>query len=419
MISQKTILMVVDSCYPNLSMNGVIAKNIADVLSENNRVLIISLRRGTDDAKEMFGEEIIYIKGFHYYEAIFTGRSDKATNSIEKNFFNILNYLTRIVSISFRIVSKSGLNNHLSEKFREKMEKKLLEEKIDYVICVSVPFESAVAMVDLSDRYRNTKFILYQVDDFVTALDANYPVILLKRREKARIKMVHKFESTLYKYRILESAYQKEKKYINQVNVKPTGFPLLKDNSRTCSKNMKKMEINLTYTGSLVHGVRPVDDALCILKKVREKVRLTVDIYHRGNCGGVINQFINAGNSFVTNHGSVSTDRAYEAMVNADVLFAISTRAGDQISGKTFDYISTGKPVIFFYYMDNDMNLSIYKRYDLFLGIKLEENKTYDNVEQIVNFLNGRGKRKLSFSEIVEKYSEYKPDVVVEELFGE
>lgn len=162
-----------------------------------------------------------------------------------------------------------------------------------------------------------------------------------------------------------------------------------------------------------------MDDALCILKKVREKVRLTVDIYHRGNCGGVINQFINAGNSFVTNHGSVSTDRAYEAMVNADVLFAISTRAGDQISGKTFDYISTGKPVIFFYYMDNDMNLSIYKRYDLFLGIKLEENKTYDNVEQIVNFLNGRGKRKLSFSEIVEKYSEYKPDVVVEELFGE
>lgn len=418
MISKQTVLMVVDSCYPNLSMNGVIAENIAEVLGESNRILTISLRRGEDDAEELFGNKITYIKSFHYYEGILGKKIVLSSNILEKRLYSVINFLVRLISISFRIVSKSGLNHCLAMSLKNRMDEALSCGEIDYVICYSVPLESAVAMLELVDRYKNVKFILYQADDFVTALDANYPKFLLKRRKNRRIEIVKKLEKKLYKYRILESAYRKEKDYIDETVVKPIGFPLVKENRRE-KLGEKSGKVRLVYTGSLVKGVRPPTDTLELLEKVNREIQITVDIYHRGNCGPLIDRYADTDNPFIINHSSVSIDQAYEAIINSDVLFCISTKAGDQIAGKTFDYVSTGKPIIFFYYQSDDINLRIYERYDLFLGIKIDEKKIYKNVRRIVDFLKENSQKIIPFSRIAEQYGEFTPEAVAESLFCE
>lgn len=418
MISKKAVLMVVDSCYPNLSMNGVIAENIAEVLKENNRIFTISLRRGDDDAEELFGNKIAYIKSFHYYEGILERKIALSPNILKKKFYSVINLLVRLISISFRIVSRSGLNHCLVRSFKNKMDEALSCGKIDYVICFSVPFESAVAMLGLVDRYKNVKFMLYQADDFVTALDANYPKFLLKRRKNGRIEIVKKLEKKLYKYRILVSAYRKEKDYIDETVVKPIGFPLVKENGKK-KLGEESGKVRLVYTGSLVKGVRPPTDTLDLLEKVNGEIQITVDIYHRGNCDLLIDKYADTDNSFIINHGSVSTDQSYEAMINSDVLFCISTKAGDQIAGKTFDYISTGKPIIFFYYKSDDINLKIYERYDLFLGIKIDEKNIYKNARKIADFLKENSQKTIPFSRIAEQFGEFTPEVVAESLFCE
>ena len=216
---------------------------------------------------------------------------------------------------------------------------------------------------------------------------------------------------------MLNSVYSKEEIFNDtHSSIRPIGIPLLEN--RTLYRKINNDSKNLTFTGSLVKEFRPPNDALKTLLEVSKDLNFTLHIYHKGDCENDIIKFENISNNTIINHGTVDTKTAYQAMSNADFLISISNIAGDQISGKTFDYISTGKPIIHFYYNPNDMNKNVLKNYRLALCIQLVSDENNCNVAKIANFINTNAGEFISYNEILDCYHDYSIDVVVNELFS-
>lgn len=419
----KRILAIVDAVYPNLTMNGVIAANILDVIRDSYDIKILALRRSDDDLELAFGNEIIYIKSYAYYEKQLYHKLE-TTRGIYKLFLKGVLLGVRCSHLLLRILSPYGLNGNLIKKYEKLIKNQYQEEKFDYIFLISVPFEPMVALEKIAAECINTKIIYYQVDDFVDGNDTYYPKLLWKRRKKQRIRISQKASSLFYKHFMLESVLIKEGNYYKDLNVKGIGLPLLikreYNKSEVISSDNKEEKKYLVYTGSLTIGGRTPVDCLKIFKIVVSLQKNTVvKFFHRGDCAGIVEEYGRLSNGCICNFGEVSSEESYREMNKADFLVSISTKDGDQISGKTFDYISTGKPIIFFYYKDNDVNLRIYSQYDLCLTIKMQDSKIEQNARKVIDFIDSECGKSIEFSHLKQKFESYIPEKIVEELFSE
>lgn len=63
-------------------------------------------------------------------------------------------------------------------------------------------------------------------------------------------------------------------------------------------------------------------------------------------------------------YGWISRNELEEEYRKADVLVSIAEKNGKQMSSKIFDYMSFGKPIIHFYFSDDDVNVPWLNRYN-------------------------------------------------------
>ena len=83
----------------------------------------------------------------------------------------------------------------------------------------------------------------------------------------------------------------------------------------------------------------------------------------------------------------VSFEDLYSLYSQVDIFFAFSGSWALGVPGKTYEYLSFGKPIIHFYECDNDVNLSVFSPYPLFKGIDVKL-PLEDNIREIDDFLN-------------------------------
>lgn len=418
---KKQILVVTDSSYPNLTMNGVVVKNIIDLIINRYTIDIISLQQRFDDVKEYKGLKIQYIKSYPYYIFLFREKYLKQKKGFFYIFYGLMTLGVRLFSFITRLVSVSATNVVLTRAISKKMRYMLKKNKYDYVLCIGKPFETFVAALPLAKKYKNIKFIGYQVDNFVTGEDKNYPSLLMGRRNKKRKVILNECATLFYRYLMLESIYCLESKFLkNDVFVKSVGLPLLIN-----KREISEMEyyqshvdgITFVYTGSLLKSFRPPEDCLNIMIEVAKKIGICVELYQRGDCNDILEKYEKQSNRMISNHGTVSVKESYKAMERGDILLAIGNYAGDQISGKTFEYMSTGKPVVYFYYSKDDMNIKFFDEYDAGLCIHMSSGKEKDNADIIVSFVEKNIGKIVPFEQIKKQFNHYTPENIVSELF--
>lgn len=422
-MKNKKVLFITDASYPNLTMNGVVIKNIIDYIETNNTVGIISLRQRYNDTTVYRNIKIRYVKPVSYSIYALREKRFNASNRLLKSVYGFITLLIRIFSVLQRIFSKAGLYDSLISDLKQVMVECIETEAYDYVVLICRPFEAFSAALPLAKKYEKVKFIGYQVDNFVTGEDKNYPKFLIKRRNKERAEIMNQCSKYFWRYFISESVYLKEKSYFqNRDCVKTLGLPLILNQRIGALHELSERDIcdgiNLVYAGSLLKGFRPPEDCLDILMQLAQILEVHIDFYQRGNCDDILNSYAKRSGGAVVNHGTVSSDKAYEAVNSADVLIAISNFAGDQISGKTFDCISTGKPVIFFYYRDDDLNIDFFNRYQLGLCVRMSPYSVRSNAECVCRFIKENWKRTVSFDNVEKKFWKYTPKFVADEMFG-
>jgi len=121
-----------------------------------------------------------------------------------------------------------------------------------------------------------------------------------------------------------------------------------------------------------------------IITQIDKAYNIKITFYQRGDCNVLLNKFQKMYPDLVENKGSVSSTVAKEAISQADILVMIGTPGGDQIAGKTYEYLSTGKKILYISKREDDVNVEFLKAYPLFLNIC--ENKPLDNAE-LMHFL--------------------------------
>lgn len=402
-------------------MNGIVIKNLADCLGADNRTGIISLKQRHDDAAYYRNTRIKYVTPVSYYIYSLREKRLKAGNRLVRSMYGAALLLARMLSVSQRVISKTGLHDPLARRLGKAVEESLKAEKYEYVVLIGRPFEAFAAALPLAVKYKETRFIGYQADNFVTGEDVHYPEFLLAGRNRERAALMNKCARHFWRYFMTGPVYAKEKRYLQGKNrVKVTGLPLI-INQRPAAGSRggrnRDGAVRLVYAGSLLKGFRPPGDCLDILMKLVEMIKVHIDFYHCGDCDDILDAYSEKSGGAVANRGTVSSERAYEAVNSSDVLAAISNFAGDQVSGKTFDCISAGKPVVFFYYKDGDSNLEFFQKYKLGLCIKMAPQNVQGNAEAVCRFIKENLGRTVSFDEVEKQFWQYTPKCVADEMF--
>ena len=421
MIENKKILFITDSCPPNLTMSGIVVKNIIDSLSNSNKCDIVAVMQGDNDVPEYNGIKVHYVKSFPYHILNNRRKMVNASSGIGRAWYKTVVLFFRLLSIFTRFISSLGINVVTTRKLKKAISEVLKNETYDYVLCNAKPFESFEAVYSLIGKYKSTTFIAYQTDDFVTAGDERYiPKFLQDKKLKNRVRRLNDYVETFDVYGMLESIYLKEIGSVtSRERVTKLGIPLLYNRSASGSSVSDSGKLNFVYAGSLVKSFRPADDCLGVMMEVAKLVDLTMDVYHRGDCYDVIDEYSRRSSGVIHNRGEVSATESYAAISNADVLISISNVDGDQISGKTFDYMSTCKPIIHFYYKDDDMNASVFDRYTYGLSIHVGGTDVKENVERIAEFVNKTRGVSVTYSDVEKEFKQYTVGEVVNSLFVE
>ncbi len=413
-IKGKRILVLTSTWLPNLSMNGIIMKNIIDELKDENEITVIAHRQNDDDQQVFQGREVKYIYGHPY-------RLNKANQKVKKKH-TIANktviILLKCCSVIYRLLSPIGVNIEMCNKMYGSARKIISDEHFDYILAMGEPF-TAVYTIDslIRDDQKTPVPILMLLDRFASSEIKETPFVNINKRKRKRAEMLDRIAS-VGRIGVLNYAYEDEIKPLkNTKNVFPIGFPLIKNNSFISENNDKLTDnrISLVYTGSFSRDIRSPKECLKILTEISKEIDITVHIYHKGDCQDIVSRAAKESGGVIKNHGAVPIEEAYKAMADADVLIIVSTYDGSYVAGKTFDYIATGKPILFCYYNEKDANLPYMEKYGNSYAINLKDR--LKNKNDLTKFLSDSRNSVIDYEIIKERFADDTPDRVVNKLF--
>ena len=89
-------------------------------------------------------------------------------------------------------------------------------------------------------------------------------------------------------------------------------------------------------------------------------------------------------------YGWINRDELEKEYRKADVLISIAEKTGRQMSSKIFDYMSFGKPIIHFYFAEDDVNVPWLNRYNNSLCVKITDGNYSDISNELALFILSR-----------------------------
>lgn len=183
----------------------------------------------------------------------------------------------------------------------------------------------------------------------------------------------------------------------------PKCYPLLYPlNNPHCVRNSENVQSSATcklfFAGMFYKKIRNPEYMLSILSNVND---ITFDMYvGKGECEDIISKY-NKGN--IHREEFVSHDRYLEMICNEyDVLVNVGNVSNLQAPSKMLELLSTGKPILNFYFA-KDSQYEMIEKYPLGLNIGNEEEGAVEKVEQFCHEVKGKS---IPYVEVEKLYPE-------------
>ena len=194
--------------------------------------------------------------------------------------------------------------------------------------------------------------------------------------------------------------------YISSKNpVLITEHPMVKNNIADDSENSQ----NIVYVGGLNRAYRHPKPILEAFKKIEDEKRkgYTYRFYGYGNLDGYLYQIEKELPNFKYG-GSVSSLEANDLLSKAGFVLTIGNKNSALVPSKIFDCISTGNPIIHFYYHETDPYLNYLKDYPYAICQKIEA----IDVDELVEFIDSHMGLKVDYDIIESNYKIFTPEYV-------
>ena len=420
---KKNILVLIGEYKPNMSPNGKIISLINKELSKNYNIIILARRTEKKLLKEEFFENE-YIYRINDYNQILHNdlqrRISIEKNKAKKQLYKAMLYLKRLLFWIPRALRFSSISNHYVKKIIRKIEFIKANKNIDYVLAGSAPHEEVVAASKWCE-HNKIKLFVFQMDRFVNA-NSLYPFRLTKRIQcKNNLKIesrVLNIVNTLFILPPLFEYYNKDRLLDKLKKIVVLEHPLVYENE-TYDIPLKKDSnyLVVSYAGSLDKKLRNPKYILDLFtNEIIKKNNIQLKMYSFGNCEDMISNYSKNNPKTIFQIGKVDSNIVSKKLYESDFLLTIGNNSNNEIPSKLFEYLSYGKPIIHFYYIDNDKYLDYLKKYPLSICLKMDKNLLEQNVIEFVEFCLNNKNNHISNKVVVEIYKKCTPTFVATEI---
>ena len=171
-----------------------------------------------------------------------------------------------------------------------------------------------------------------------------------------------------------------------------------------------KRQNRILYAGGLNQRTRNPQAIIEAFQKMRG-IDFQLVFYSYGNCERMLKRFSEKDSRIVA-HGAIDATSVMQEMAHASILITIGNKNTNLVPSKIFDCISTGNPILHFYYDEKDPYIGYLKDYDLSLCLPIQDIDT----EKLKNFIQSVSHKQVSFEKIKEKYHFALPEVIFQQM---
>lgn len=380
----KNVLFMLDYYLPNASANGICVSKIIEALRtgvESVSILCLSDEEGISTEGNV---------------TIYRVKEPKRKLSV---FEPIVFYAKWFVPLRNPIPTRRAL----VELYVETGRKIISGDNIDTLVSVHLPIETLVATVTLQQYFPQLTIVPYMLDSMS---GGHVPRFLPQRYTRWRKR---RWEKRLFahatKIVLMESArehyvghpisayWSSKAVYLN--------VPLLNSMQHfPRSKISDSRRITLAFCGLLNYPYRNIYYIIDVVKKMETPVNLV--LVGESN---IANELIEISNNEdrISYKGAMPHAKVEEILEASDVLLNLGVTTPSAISGKIFEYMSYGKPIVTTCSIDNEASIPYVQRYPL--GLIIDERKTVGSQAVLLDsFINNVIDKSVDHSLIVRTF---------------
>ena len=300
-----------------------------------------------------------------------------------------------------------SMNALLVDIYRKGIRRHINIQDYDLCIITLAPREAVKAALEIQ-LPQKIPTVIYQLDAYWA--DKYLPDCYIEDRKKFERLMASQclFVLTTRQIAKLNSEHSQAlaKKWIS------LEFPLVTD--LHTEKTKENDFIHCVFLGTLYKDLRPPEKVIRIISALQYS-NLHFDFYGSGQ------ELISCMPEYKENKevihllGSISSEKVHYVRQQADILVNIDNTNPIWIPSKIFEYISTGKPIVNFYYNEESEVIKYLSNYKLHINIYLNGD-IYKETKKLAEFLNSMKGKSIPYSEIKELYIENTPEYVVDKI---
>jgi len=396
----KKILFIVHEYYPNGSaITNCLKPIIAKMKNDNIEVDILTRRQYKSSPKQeiLNGIQVFRVNdNFNILNNHINGLSSQKVNKLKIIYFKILRKLVWIYKNKF-MNSYDGWYNYF--RMILKGRQILKRYKYNIIISCSYPFTSHKIARKIKGK-SNITWITYQLDPYTFNSTLPSDESSITNRMKEEIETLTKSERIFlpvvnYEQNIRTNLkILKDKYYVIDFALikKSVGKSVLKTNK----------EIIFVFVGTLYEKIREPFRMLDFFSKANFAYKIELFYITEQVIENQLQDYKKKFGDKLNLHANSSKESCDIGINTADIIINIGNKISNQIPSKIFELISSGKPIINFYYINDDTSKKVLEDYPLKLNVNLmSRNLDYGIFESFCK--KSRGKH-IPFEEITKKY---------------
>lgn len=409
------ILIVTRCFFPHGDAGSAVVFNLAEALTEKkNEIEVLALTHYPDDEKVSTWNNI-NIHNVYCAEVI---PKEQLKQAFKKKPIKIGWILVK--KIMWKIYGKLrpkyrqlSINPLLASKFKKAISTEVRRKKYDLCVITMMPHEAVWAVHELQNKgIITTPHIVLQNDTYwdQQALPVGYKEERFDFEKEVAMRSLFVMTTPQVYFSDTRKHPDMGKKMII------SEFPMVKRQRYDVHSGHNADGMwHCVFLGRLYPLIRPPEKIIKVIARIKDE-NVVFDFYGARQDLITSSEYYSAAKGKLNLYGEVETEMAIKKRTEADALVNIDNTNLTQVPSKLFEYISTCKPIINFYFDDRSPSLDYLRRYPACLNINVNKDVDYD---EISNFFMSLNKISIDFDKVKELFLKNTPEYVTNQLLEE
>ncbi|ETT72287.1 hypothetical protein C173_14650 [Paenibacillus sp. FSL R7-277] len=333
---------------------------------------------------------------------------------------NKLSFALNKIKLLFSILTWPLISPLYTFRFYKEARKTYDNETYDCIISTYTQIDTLIAGYFIKRKFPEVNFVPYFLDslsggagpkmfskDWIIKRGLIWEKVLLKSANKIIVMKSSRKHHEQYSAR---QEYYPKIRYLD--------IPLLSVNNSEFPRTsiLDQNTINVVYIGSIPYHIRNPEYILEIFSRLKSE-KYTFTIIGKNTCPEIINDAMEkcVGNQ-IKIIKSIPHVEAVKVLRDADILINIGNNISTMVPSKIFEYMSTGKPIISTYPIENEPSLTYLEKYELSLLLNEKHGDIQKDVSRVEEFIDSSIGKRVDFNEMKNKFYENTPQAFVEEI---